>query len=228
MPELISISDGQDFLRIITPPTGQRIRSVTLDGVPQLIADPYRFELRLEDVSADMAVDVCFEDIPTTPPATLRWSACGFSAGFVGDGVTSAFLVEHLKNTRHLIAEVYQLPDYDTIGTQIQRTSEQAITVGFVAPPAVGEEFEVAITWLAQTTGDCGPSAFTATFGGDGLTTEFVILHELGTRRLVTAVYDLSTEEQIGVGILRDTDDQLRVVFSAPPLPSETFEIVIR
>ena len=62
---------------------------------------------------------------------------------------------------------------------------------------------------------------------GDAVTMVFSVLHDLNTDILFAEVWDLQTNEEVIVHLIRQSEDELRVDFAFPPDLGERYEIVL-
>jgi len=62
-----------------------------------------------------------------------------------GDGTTTSFTVTHSMGTRDVIVQVYDTSTYDTVITDVTRTSTSVVTIDFGIAPAVSENYRVLV-----------------------------------------------------------------------------------
>jgi hypothetical protein len=62
---------------------------------------------------------------------------------------------------------------------------------------------------------------------GNGTNTEFTFSHDLGTKDLITELYDTASGETVEAQITRASANDVKVTFGAAPLSSETYRLII-
>ena len=62
-----------------------------------------------------------------------------------GDNSTTSFTVTHSMGTRDVIVQVYDTTSYETVITEVTRTSTSVVTIDFGFAPAVGKNYRVLI-----------------------------------------------------------------------------------
>jgi hypothetical protein len=65
-----------------------------------------------------------------------------------------------------------------------------------------------------------------AIINGDGATKTFIVNHNKGTKNIITQVRD-NSDTVIGVSIINDTPNTVKIMFNTPPTLSESFTVVI-
>lgn len=64
-------------------------------------------------------------------------------------------------------------------------------------------------------------------FEGDGFALAFTIQHDLNTLHLTAQVWDLQTDDEVIVNLIRIDENRLAVTFAAPPDLGEHYEVLI-
>lgn len=64
-------------------------------------------------------------------------------------------------------------------------------------------------------------------FEGDGSALAFTIQHDLNTLHLTAQVWDLQTDDDVIVNLIRIDENRLAVTFAAPPDAGERYEVMI-
>ena len=231
MPIVTPIVENERFEYPYTAPEGKYIRKITIGGALQVLDSSLAHTIRIDSVTADTEIDICLGDLPNPidPPidGTVYYTSCSYWAEFEGNGTDSEFLVEHNKNTKKLRAEIYDAATGESVWASIVRLSENSVKVRMASPPEAGRKFEIVLEYLASTVGGCGcASGYTEVITGNGVANEFLILHELNTKRLAVAIYN-EAEKQVFPTVIREDLDTIKVRFASAPPSGTQYEIVI-
>jgi hypothetical protein len=91
------------------------------------------------------AARLSLADTPSAGQTTDTPTVARVASQTVGDNSNTSFTITHNFNTRDVIVQVYDLVTYDTVVTDVVRTSANAVTVTFsVAPDA--SSYKVVVT----------------------------------------------------------------------------------
>jgi hypothetical protein len=232
MPITLQIVEGEKFEYPYSPPEGKYIRRITVGGVLHVLDSSLAHTIRINSVTADQHIEICLGDLPdssTDPPpeGTVYYTACSFWAEIEGNGTDNEFLVEHNKNTKKLRAEIVDADSDATVWASVIRMSENSISVRFASPLPAGKKYEVILTYLSPTVGGCGCNeGYSEILEGNGVMREFLVLHELNTKRLITTIYD-DSEAQVFASISREDLNTVKLRFASPPENGRKYEVII-
>lgn len=142
--------------------------------------------------------------------ASLVWSGGGGGSAFfstLGNGTATTFTLNHQLASSDVFVTAYANNTLEEIYPEsIKRDDANHVTVTFTDPPA-SHSVRV-VVWKHNS--------YATTFGNNSSTT-FTITHNLGTRDVYTAVYNLSTLEQDYPDIVHATTNTVTLTFSDAP-----------
>lgn len=105
-------------------------------------------------------------------------------------------------------------------GTLYARTTWSLVTTGTL----IIDTTAFAFVQVGATT---GAAKYSATITGDSSETDFTIQHDLGTRDIMVAAFNLVTNAEVGVGVTIVDVDNVNINFDTAPSASQTFRIII-
>jgi len=148
-------------------------------------------------------------------------SGCGCSGSnvfeIIGDGVTTAFPITHGMNTKEIIISTRQAATpFANVNIAAEYTSNTVVTFTFPVAPAVGEVF---IVMMQRVT-------YSFAITGDGVTTAFVITHNLGTKNIIVGFRQtFSPYAKVNIPFVYTSVNSITVTFSVAPGSGEIFRI---
>lgn len=159
----------------------------------------------------------------------------------VGDGASTSIAVQHDLSTQNVLVTVYRNSSpWETIWCDVQHTDDNNILLNFSSPPTL-DEFRVIITEVETGTEiissvnvitdfiNLGMITGFVSEIGDGVNTEFVVDHNLGTLDVMTSLYrGLAPFEENLCTVERISTNSVRLTFSSPPALNEYKILVIQ
>lgn len=144
----------------------------------------------------------------------------GYSGTFMGDGVSTSFIINHNLSTLNQSITVYEDDGLMTY-PDLERGLDTNV-ISFYGAPANGVVFSVVILGFTTATG----KGYEETINGDGVTTSFNIDHNLGTIAQTITVFDLNTNSIIYPDLQRGPNTDV-ITFMVPPEVGENYSVVI-
>ena len=95
------------------------------------------------DLATDAEARSSSSDVKLVTAGNLR--ALEHAETVSGDGTTTAFTVTHNMGTRDVIVQVYDTTTYETVITDVTRTSTSVVTIDFGIAPAVSANYRVLV-----------------------------------------------------------------------------------
>lgn len=89
-----------------------------------------------------------YENIATENYVATQISNTWYATKISGDATTTNFVVTHGLNTRAVMVQVYDELTYETVYTDVTRSSTTTVTIGFSVAPGVGQDYQVLIQKL--------------------------------------------------------------------------------
>ncbi len=133
--QLVILSATEQFtiVRLILANTGVTAGSYGLAGsVPQITFD----SKGRATLAANVAISITASQVSDFTSAVQAIIDGSGAAANVGDGESIVFAVTHNLNSRDVIVQIYDNTTYDTIYTDVVRTSVNVVTITFATAPA--------------------------------------------------------------------------------------------
>ena len=95
------------------------------------------------DLATDTEARTSTSDAVLVTPGNLR--ALSYAETIAGDGSTTSFSVSHNLGSRDVIVQVYDTTSFETVFTDVTRTTTSAVTIDFGFAPAVSSNYRVLV-----------------------------------------------------------------------------------
>lgn len=95
------------------------------------------------DLATDTEARTSTSDAVLVTPGNLR--ALSHAETIAGDGSTTSFSVSHNLGSRDVIVQVYDTTSFETVFTDVTRTTTSAVTIDFGFAPAVSSNYRVLV-----------------------------------------------------------------------------------
>ena len=105
-------------------------------------------------------------------------------------------------------------------GTQFHDSTWKLATVGAITLDATALEF-------VKSSASAGAAKHAATITGDGLQTDFVVQHDLGTTDVAATVRNIAAGLEVIVDWQPMDADSIKILFAVAPLNSMSFRVVV-
>lgn len=151
---------------------------------------------------------------------TTEWGTGGGGyAGYaetIGDGAATTFTVTHSLNTTDVYAQVRRLADQEIVGVPITIIDANSLSVEFPTAPAL-DSYRVQVLAVPEY----------STTIGDGATTTFSLVHNLGSQDVLIQVRRLVDDQVISVQRRAPDENTVEVEFpTAPAIDSYRVQIL--
>lgn len=156
--------------------------------------------------------------------------------------VPAAQLPSYVDDVVDLVAIAAEAPATAKVGEKYFNTTDKKIYVataentwGNAADPEADKIYvnianNMSYRWSGTTMVQIGADklkGFNGTITGDATTTTFTLNHNLGTRNVVSEIYDAATYEKVYVNVIHTSTTAIQAIFSMAPAVGENFIVTI-
>lgn len=135
----------------------------------------------------------------------------------IGDGKSTLITIPHYLGTSDVLVQLYDLASGEQVDTNVYAATLSTVTLKFDRPPAPNS--------IRATIGAFGTRhAYTI---GDGISTQIVVRHSLGTTNILVQLYDTETGEQVDTNLYATDNNSITLAFQSPPAQDSLRVVVV-